>query len=564
MGAEGRRKRGEKEDRLRNAADRSTKQAVGDRHDSAGAGRPATKIDERRQGRVASGSFPWGWLLATLALYTAALAVYRNSVPAGLSNDVAEEALRGLRLIEERRFEVITFAIGNSAETLYLYLLGAVAKLIGTTTLAVQLPAWGLALGIITMLLVFIRRLEPGLPAWVPLLLAASSVWLYHYARTGPRAISAPAFFLAFALLLDAVERDPGRRSLALACGAVLGTSLYAYTACRILPLALAVHAAHRFFTRRDEVRRSAAALATVIAAAIVVSVPNLIFLVRNPREFLFRGTYVAPEGAADSIRHLLWSVALPLHYPASYGYVRRGGHYFDGVSAGLTSAGIGPVHVIVGIAFVLGLAAAWKRRRESAVSFLLAAWLTGTLLLGFTGPSLTRLLILLPAYLAIAALGIAGVLRLRAWLRPAPAAAAAAALVFVIAWHGYAYFETFRLTPRSQEYFSPAQTPIGLRARALGREGLRTLCVVSANANVVRYLTHDVPESVRIVEFYQRAADPAELPLEEFEPGALLIENETSLRPLSLTFPRDRRSSADPRFDEIRMRSIDSPPASP
>jgi hypothetical protein len=566
MGVAGGNKRDEGEGRSRGAADRSTKRVGRARRNQIAAAASA-KVTGVAPSGPANLSFPWPWLLATLAIYTAALALLRNSVPGGLSNDVAEEALRGLRLIEERRFEVITVAIGNSAETLYLYALGAVAKLVGTTTLAVQLPAWGLALAVVTLILLLARRLEPGLPAWVPLLLAASSVWLYHYARTGPRAISAPVFFLAFALLLDAVERDPGRRGFAIACGAVLGLSLYAYTACRILPLALAVHATLRFFTKREGLRRCAAAYATMIAAAIVVSIPNLVFLARSPRDFLFRGSYVAPEGLADSIRHLLWSVALPLHYPASYGYVRRGGHYFDGVSAGLTSAGVSPVHLIVGIAFVLGLAAAWRRRGESAVSFLLAAWITGTLVLGFTGPSLTRLLILLPAYLAIAALGAASLIRWRGSLRPA----VAAAFVLVIAWHGYAYFQTFRLNPRSQEYFSPAQTPIGLRARALAREGRRTLCVVSANANVVRYLTHDVSGPVRIVEFYQRAADPAELRLAELDPDVLLIENEPSLRPLSRTFPQERLSSAapsasgaHPRFEEVRIRSIDSPAASP
>ncbi len=500
---------------------------------------------------TASGPVPWVWLLATLALYAAALVVYRNTVPAGLSNDVAEEALRGLRLIEERRFEVITFAIGNSAETLYLYVMGAAAKLVGTTTLAIQLPSWGFALGCITLFLVWVRRLEPGLPAWVPLLLAASSVWLYHYARTGPRAISAAAFLVAFALLLDAVERNPGRRGFAIAAGAVLASSLYAYTACRILPLAFAVHAAHRVFTRREDLRRCASAYGTMIVVAIVVSIPNLLFLARSPAEFLLRGSYVARGGLADSIRNLVWSVGLPLHYPASYGYILGGGHYFDGMSAGLTAAGIAPVHPIVGIAFVLGLVAAWRRRGESAVSFLLSAWLSGTLLLGFTGPSLTRLLILLPAYLAIAALGIAGLLGRRSWVRPA----VAAAFAVVIATHGYAYFRTFRLNPLSLEYFSPAQTPIGLRARALAGEGRKVLCVVSANQNVVRYLTHDVSPSVRIVEFFRRPATPAELPLAEFDPDALLLENAASLRALSQRFPGDRRSGADPRFEEIRLR---------
>jgi len=46
-----------------------------------------------------------------------------------MNNDVAEEALRGLYLVEGRHIEPMTFAVGNSAETLYLYLVGAAAQL---------------------------------------------------------------------------------------------------------------------------------------------------------------------------------------------------------------------------------------------------------------------------------------------------------------------------------------------------------------------------------------------------------------------------------------------------
>ena len=72
-------------------------------------------------------------------MYAAALMYQRESVPSGMNNDVAEEALRGLYLIEGHHFEVLTFSIGNSAETLYLYLVGVAAHILGPGTPAIQL-----------------------------------------------------------------------------------------------------------------------------------------------------------------------------------------------------------------------------------------------------------------------------------------------------------------------------------------------------------------------------------------------------------------------------------------
>ena len=54
-------------------------------------------------------------IAATLTAYLAALFYRREQIPAGLHNDVAEEALRGLYLVDGHHFEVITFSLGHSA-----------------------------------------------------------------------------------------------------------------------------------------------------------------------------------------------------------------------------------------------------------------------------------------------------------------------------------------------------------------------------------------------------------------------------------------------------------------
>jgi hypothetical protein len=109
-------------------------------------------------------------------------------VPPGLGADPAVEALRGLRLVLERRFEILTVSIGPSAETLFLYLTGASLAVFGPVRWALAVPT--ILASVATALLTarFARRARPALPLSVALLLPASSIWLFHYGQIGLRA----------------------------------------------------------------------------------------------------------------------------------------------------------------------------------------------------------------------------------------------------------------------------------------------------------------------------------------------------------------------------------------
>ena len=484
-----------------------------------------------------------------LLLYLAALALWRERVPQGLHNDTVEEAQRAIYLVEGRHLEAITTAIGNSAETLYLYLVGTSIALLGPTALAIQVVSWAFALLCIWLGTRLALRLDPRLPVWVPLLLFASSPWLFHYARCGLRAISAPVFLLAFCLLLDRAEESSVRRGAAAAAGAVLGLGVYAYTACRLLPLAWLVHAL--LAVRRAAGPRRRAVLvchAWIAAALLLVSIPNLILLIHAPRELLLRGSYVVRGGAAEWLRQVMWTFLLPLHYPAGYA-VGPPANLIDGVSTSLKAAGLEPVFPLVGLAFFAGAVVAWRQRHRPAASFLLIVWLLGSVLLGFAGPSLTRLLLLLPVYLVLAALAIGAALAAFPRLRPA----AAAALAALLAFEAHAYFFTFAGSAVAQSVYSRAATPIGERAAVLAEEGKRVLAVTSREFNTVRYLTHGHDDRVRVVEFYRRNLDPRRLPLREFQPQVLLLEKNPRFERFASVFPPARRTG-HPAFDEIRL----------
>jgi hypothetical protein len=443
--------------------------------------------------------------LALVAAGAASLALflYRyRTVPDGLVNDSAEEALRGLLLVEGRRLEVLTFVLGNSAETLWLYVLGLSAKLLGPSVLAVALPSALAAAGVVVLVALAVESIDPDVPLFLPVLLAAGSPWLLHYARSGYRAIAAPLFLAGTAYLLARAARTPERLAGFAAAGAAAGLSVYAYTACRVLPVALALTFAALAARDRAWLRRAGAAAAGLAA----VSIPNVAFLLRHPREFLGRGGYVFVGSLADRAANVGAVLLLPFHYLDRYRLAAGPGGSFDadGTSATLTAGSLEPVPLVAGLLFALGLVLALRSRRDPATIFLALTVASAVVFFGPAGPSLTRLLLVVPALAIFGSFGAA------ALARTAPArAGAAAVLVAVAVYAQVSYFRALGSGRREIAPFaSPAATAMGERAREAAARG-PVLCVVTGSANVVRFLAHGT--QTRVLEFWDRPFDPRE-----------------------------------------------------
>jgi hypothetical protein len=481
------------------------------------------------------------------AVYIAALVYARDWIPVGLNNDAAAEGLRGLYLVGGPHFEVITFSVGNSAETLYLYLDGVMAKLLGPTTLSLQLTGWLFALACMLLVWKLVERISSTVPAWVPLLTTACSLWLFHYARSGLRAISAPVFLAAFTLLLDRAERRPGERREGLLCGAILGLSIYAYTSARILPIAFLLYAAQRLVRSGNGRRGRLRVYAGVMLGAFIVSVPNFLFFVNHPHEFLSRGNYVLRGTAADNVINVVWSALCPLVYPDVYRTIAGRTFLFDGVSAGLTSAGFSPLHIVYSLALLLGI---WQLRRfwnTVAANYLVCVWIASVLILGISGPSLTRLLILLPVYLVFVALGFGYVIEWRASARYI----VLALVLWVGVNSGYEYLSGAGASP---EYYGGPATAIGEAAASLGVQGRRVLCIIARDSSVVQFLTHNETTQIRIAEFYQRPLNAAELP-SDFLPDSLLVEKSPAFAQFLARIRPELIIGNNPRFVQVRLR---------
>lgn len=487
---------------------------------------------------------------ATLA-YAAALLYRFRTAPDGLVNDQAEELLRGLLLVGERRLEVLTFTVGNSAETLWLYVLGLSASLLGPSVLALVLPSVLAAAATAWATARFFVVRRPDAPWWIPFLLAAGSPWLFAYGRSGFRAITAPLFLALAALLLQHGEGRPGKAWPWAAAGGVVGLSLYGYTAARLLPLALA--AAFAVALVRDRAGRRARARAALACAAgfAAVSIPNLVFLARHPVAFFVRGGYSVIGDTEGKVRNVLATLALPLHYPDRYRFVWGDAHVLDAYSASVTGSGVDPVPLVAGLLAAIGLVVTLRRDRDLPAVFLVATHASAVVFLGPLGPSLTRLLVLVPVFVFYAAVGI---LELAKTPRSRLAAGTVLAVLAIVSLAG----TVSRLSDpgrRAREYVGEAQTAMGERARGLAASG-RVLAVVSDNASVVRALAWATPTTV--VEFRRRPFDVREV-LPALEARTLLVETYAVFEPWH---PPGfvEAPSPDPRWRELAA----SPEAAP
>jgi len=462
---------------------------------------------------------PWA-AGAGLLLGLHALALGR--VPPGLASDPAVEALRGLRLVAERRLEILTVSIGPSAETLFLYLSGASLAIFGPVRWALAVPT--ILASVATALLTarFARRARPALPLSVALLLPASSLWLFHYGQVGLRAAAAPLFLLVTVFLLD----DANGSRLAAhprAAGAVMALSLYAYSGCRLLPIAWAALVAWRA-VKWPSLRPGLAAEARRVGLAfLLVSIPNILLLLRAPDAVLSRGYYVDRGGLTDKLANVAATFLLPFGTPDRYRVWRGDGHVFDMTGVALTVSGVDPIDPVAAALAVLGILALARRRASNGLSFLFIAWAAGSVLLGAFGPSLTRLLILVPAWIVFAAVGADALLASAPRLR-LPLA------TFLGVWlllRAEAYAVTFGSSGAAAWAFHQRVTAMGERARDLSSAGSRVLLVARTGRDVVKYFCWRRIENVYLVTPAAAFPSQGEAPLDGFAPDVVLVEDD-------------------------------------
>jgi len=355
-------------------------------------------------------------------------------------------------------FPLYYLGIGDWKGPLPLYAMVLSSAVLGNTVLALRLPGVLFATGMAALLAACIRMLtgNRALARWLALL----SLWIpsiFFYARSGTAEPACFPFFTTLAIF--AVLRFELRpsRARAVAAGALLGLTAYAYPAGRLFAPLMAVGAV-ACFVLHGPTRRH---VGLVVAAGLAAATPMAIFMVRHPGALLVRlqgmsifGTSPSPWQVAQLfVRNYLSHFTFDFLFRTG----QKGHQHWHNIGTGFVSCWML-------VPLVLGLLVLLRERRRTFHRFLLIALLAAPVPASFTiddVPHPNRILHLVPILTLVAALGAQHLL---ARLRPTRSWVAALLLVAGLESAGMArqYFTEF---PRVFDQDNPGGSDRGMGA---------------------------------------------------------------------------------------------------
>lgn len=497
---------------------------------------------------------------ALISAFMAALAIGFDAIPGGLCNDAIQEVQTGYNAVFRDGLPVMAFDPSvNGVETLWVGIAGVLVRVFGHETLPVVMSSWLAAGLMLAFLWLLARRHAAAFDPTLVVLAAISMPWLFHYGRSGMRCIASATFLAAnLAALSLFLERPRGWTGPA-ALGGSLALGIYAYTSSRVPPLAYALFAFGQIALAGVERRAWLARHARVVAVATLVSLPNILYAVREPANFFGRGQYNVVGTAGDRSWFIAESLALPLWYDnARYttivglreGVVRWA---FEAVAVALPLAGMSPVPLLTGLAMLGGLAIVPRLERVPRLVVLFAVLTYGltACLIGFMGPSESRLAMLIPVVALCAGIGLTFLARARPpWSGLAVPAGMALLAAFTIGSY------CLRMPPgRYRRPYALAAIEAGRAARDLAATGSRVLVILGKDRNTVEYLAADQRGRVAIAEFFDRSFDIRELALDRLRPDAIVVSLDPSGQ------PPDNSSRMIAAADQLRRRYAEEPP---
>jgi|694.fasta_scaffold06027_14 hypothetical protein len=471
---------------------------------------------------------------AVIALFLVALAVGFDSIPGGLCNDAIQEVQTGYNAVFRDGLSVMAFDPSiNGVETLWVGIAGVLVRLLGHETLSVVMSSW-LAVGLMLVFLWLLARRHPA--AFDPMLVVLAAIsmpWLFHYGRSGMRCIASATFLAANLVALSLFLEKPRSWLGAATLGGSLALGIYAYTSSRVPPLAYALFALGQIVHAGHERWVWLAGHARVVFVATLMSLPNILYAVREPEKFFGRGQYNVVGTAGDRAWFIAESLALPLWYDnARYttivglrdGVVRWA---FEAVAVALPLARMAPVPLLTGLAMLGGLAIVPRldRAPRLVMFFGLLTYALTASLIGFMGPSESRLAILIPVVALCAGAGLTFLARQQpSWSGLVVPAGMALLAAFTIGTY------CLRMPAgRYQRPYALAAIEAGRAARDLAAAGSRVLVIVAKDRNTVEYLAADQRGRVAIMEFFDRPFDIRELELDRLLPDAIVVSLDPS-----------------------------------
>ena len=482
-----------------------------------------------------------GYFLLAVILLAAFFRFWQlESLPPGLYHDEAYNGLDALSLNQGKLFPQFyegwegyaadahaeqpakatrfpVFFEGNyGREPLHIYLMALSINLFGATPFAIRaIPAAAGVLAVAATFLaarmLFSEREEADGSYLVPLLAALVVAILYpaiHFSRFGIRAmVFVPVETMAVACFWWGVSRrekkklaksDAATWLIFLLSGFFLGLALYTFAASRLLPLVWIIFVPLWFLQDREAFWIHWRHVAGMAGAALLTSLPLLLFFLRYPYYFVFRIAYVANRGkgviegrpgmtwllnVGRVLRGLLWQGETHLRHNLP------GRPYLDPIQA---------------VFFLLGVIKTLRRIAQPRFQFLLI-WFVVMLLpsiLSGDAPHFGRLSGAAVPMAILVALGIAWLydrLRLIKWGRYGSGGAQKATILIIVSllmastlWSAVDYFVRYAQHPDLATDFYLADWQLGQYAREEGADSLVYLSPTQEELATILYALED------------------------------------------------------------------------
>jgi hypothetical protein len=553
-------------------------------------------------------------LLAILLVGGGWLRLYRiDIIPWGLNNDEAINCIEANEIAGGKPFETVTaWDRGLNRETMFHYLaalsfrnpgavlnvLRALPVLFGLNPRFINDPmadaifplrAVAVAAGTLTLLAIYLfgRATFGRRAALLAAAFLAVSPWHLLYSRTGFRVILAPLFaLLAAGLFLRA--RRTGKMPDHVLWGAALGLGFWTYTSFRAVALAIAAFEAIDLWRGRRggdalPLRRRITPFLAGVGVSAVFFILIMAFSHMTPIGFLARGAYAATPPKSNWGANLFHAVTMTHYFPIGYAVIQSDAFISDGVSAAYGLIGLEPDTLLLAAFATLGLLVAACRAKRTitgeeapagrapaaaagpdarddrgsaaallTILMILMTWLT----VGWLGPSLTRMLPILP-WLALCA----ALFAVRLWddlaaIRPPLTTVAAPIALIAVVSLGAAqgFSNLFLLAGRSEramQHYGAVQTIMGMFVRTIPRDQ-DVVVLYTLRVDTLNYLVGNRPN----VQFL---TDTRHVSLDEItkRPRTITWVVEYArpfaepLRALMMRFPQgDMSQIADARFD--------------